>query len=451
MKDGVSNSKAVETVGAVEGFPTTTFTCDFPFSVFPEPIQVLIFKVAKACGTNPEPVAASMLTVLSAAVGNSTRILVKDGWLEPPFIWLMVIGESGSGKSPFMNKLMSPIDDLQSGKVCLSTDSITESTVVPFQHYVVSDITVEALGEVMKDAPRGLLAYHDELSGFIKSHDQYKGKGNDRQKYLELWNCRPWKTDRVIRGTAYIRYTGCAMLGGIQTLALPSIFKEDSFIDGLLPRFTFSTQTAQAYSKTAVSEEEMKVWVDLVMRCYRIPLNKNAKGHVDWHIMPFTEDAHEAFRVFHERYKAFDKGRMKVFIPKLWSYAARIAGLLHIINEKEGAIDIESFSHSVRVVDYFLRQVCLILKIYDGKINNLNEIQRAIINCLKQRSGLVNKGKLSLENIRVTLKSALPYECHLDSQGIAYELIKLGFQTKQVGGYSYLIWEPKKIQQLFME
>jgi len=134
----------------------------------------------------------------------------------PPFIWNISIGPSGSGKTPFTERLLKPVYDLQNGVANCKKDSnnLCKGSVLQiFKHYIVSDITVEALGKVMNETPRGILVHHDELSGFIKSHDQYKAKGNDRQKYIELWGCKPWKRDRVSSGTTYIRNTGCSILG----------------------------------------------------------------------------------------------------------------------------------------------------------------------------------------------------------------------------------------------
>jgi hypothetical protein len=48
----------------------------------------------------------------------------------------------------------------------------------------------------LEDNPRGLFVYRDELTGWVRSMDQYKGgKGSDRQHWLNLWS-----TDEVVGG-----------------------------------------------------------------------------------------------------------------------------------------------------------------------------------------------------------------------------------------------------------
>ena len=54
---------------------------------------------------------------------------------------------------------------------------------------VVEDATVEALYSVLEENPRGVLDIEDELSGWVRRMDQYKGgKGADRQFFLGVWS-----------------------------------------------------------------------------------------------------------------------------------------------------------------------------------------------------------------------------------------------------------------------
>lgn len=62
---------------------------------------------------------------------------------------------------------------------------------------VVSDITVESLMSRLEQNPQGLLCAKDELSGWVRSLDQYKGgKGDDRQKCLSFWSNSSETVDR---------------------------------------------------------------------------------------------------------------------------------------------------------------------------------------------------------------------------------------------------------------
>ncbi|WP_375653419.1 DUF3987 domain-containing protein, partial [Bartonella sp. MR110HLJHH] len=67
------------------------------------------------------------------------------------------------------------------------------------RRFIVNDITVEKLGELLK-APRGLLMVRDELSGFLANLER-KEYQTDRAFYLTAFNEDDQFTyDRIERG-----------------------------------------------------------------------------------------------------------------------------------------------------------------------------------------------------------------------------------------------------------
>ena len=107
-----------------------------------------------------------------------------------------------NGKTPAINTLVRSVqkrqartykeyrERLQSYKDSLrsSTGETTETVEEPtLEHFIASDTTVEALGDIFENNPRGILIHRDELAGWILGLNQYKGgAGNDRQHYLEI-------------------------------------------------------------------------------------------------------------------------------------------------------------------------------------------------------------------------------------------------------------------------
>jgi hypothetical protein len=455
-------AKSVEAREAREALGSIPLV-QFDFSVFSKPIQDLILKIAEAYSINPEPVAVMMLAILSAAIGNTARVSPKEGWEEPVFIWAMITGESGVGKTPFASKLLKPVHELQGLArhmlpmgVGSTFDVLNNITLQP--QYLVSDITIEALAVVLNNNPRGVLAYFDELAGFIKSHDKYS-KGNDRQKYLELWSCQPWQVNRIGRGNLYVKDTGLSIGGGIQLGIIPNVFDKFSMDDGLLPRFLFSLVKDNIhYSESAVTDQDIAIWYDLVIGCYRIPLQKDHNGHVVHTVLKLTPDAHQIFGEFSSRFRKLgyyaSNTSLKVFIPKLISYALRIAGILHVIatNNLQESIDAGTMANSIKLVEYFLSEVRKVLFLYapKGPKSNLNEKQIHLIRVLWVLKDLVHHGMLLTERIMVEFN----HHCHpsiklKDEQATSYALRELNLSTKTSGGHSHLIWEPEKIQKLF--
>ncbi|KHE93615.1 MAG: hypothetical protein SCABRO_00660 [Candidatus Scalindua brodae] len=201
----------------------------FPHHVFPKQLQKFIREVSKSIHINTEMVASAVLPIISSAIGNSVRVSPKADWLEPVFIWLIIIELTGRGKSPLLKILSKHIKQLQSlsekkfseemntyneriksNKNKKEKDEIINPNIDGCQsgyvkkpkrkHYFVQSFTIESLTNVFDDDPRGSMVYRDELAGLILSLNQYKkSAGDDRQHMLELWDAGEWKIDRKKR------------------------------------------------------------------------------------------------------------------------------------------------------------------------------------------------------------------------------------------------------------
>lgn len=108
------------------------------------------------------------------------------------------------------------------------------------RRYTTQDPTVEKLGELLNETPRGMLVFRDELIGFLRSMDK-DGHENDRAFYLEAWNGNaPYTYDRIGRGTLDIHAACVSVLGGIQPGPLSAYIAQanrgGAGDDGLLQR-----------------------------------------------------------------------------------------------------------------------------------------------------------------------------------------------------------------------
>lgn len=91
-----------------------------------------------------------------------------------------------------------------------------EEQRIPEPRYIVNDPTVEKLGEILSDNPKGVLLFRDELTGWLKSLDKI-GHEQDAPFYLEAWNgTNSYTYDRIGRGKIHIEACCLSILGGIQ-------------------------------------------------------------------------------------------------------------------------------------------------------------------------------------------------------------------------------------------
>src|SRR4051812_21110128 len=83
-------------------------------------------------------------------------------------------------------------------------------------HVLTTDATLEGLKVALENSP-GVCFAVDELAGWVRAQNQYKGgKGDDRQQLLSMWTCMFIVTTRKGAGTTIIPEPFLSICGGIQ-------------------------------------------------------------------------------------------------------------------------------------------------------------------------------------------------------------------------------------------
>lgn len=232
----------------------------FDSAMLPPALYHYVFDVADRQQSPVDFVAVSCLCGLAAIIGNGIRIAPKqhDDWQIVPNLWGAIIGRPSAMKSPAMQSALAPvyaiqtdirkkwdesqkqaaIDDIldalddkdrkkraakafkdggkEAARALLSDVSQSHDDDAPCPRLVVNDATVEKLGELLNENPRGILLIRDELAGFLAKmeSDDYQA---DRAFYLEAFNGDGQFTyDRIGRGTVHIQNATISMIGGIQ-------------------------------------------------------------------------------------------------------------------------------------------------------------------------------------------------------------------------------------------
>lgn len=472
FKKHETGKEIVNVVTVVNDVSTLIKIIDLPIDVFSCEFQKLIGNVSAAFDIAPEAIATAALTVLSSAVGNTIRVSPKQGFYVPPFLWAAIVLPTGSGKSPAVNEITAPIRKKQSEAYLVYKEKMKEyeiemvafrrdkdkSSPMPelptLEQFYVSDTTVEALSDVFETTPRGVLNYQDELSGLITGLDQYKGKGNDRQHYLDLFNATSWKIDRK-SGSRFIPNVGMGIIGGIQPMVLSQVFGDDSFHDGFVQRFIFVCPDKKPLRFNRASVGDQKYWKSLLRWCYQIPLEIKNDGFVDSKILTLSGDALDAWEKFYNEYgelKTLLSEKIGGFIPKLFLYSLKLAGILHIIHgfsddRISPVISKEVVEKAIRLTEYYFGQAAKVLKLY-GKKEEPDEQKERVINTLQALQGEVSNGKLVLSRIVEKYNEGLPEHVRITPEKISSVLNNsLGLATKKsTGNYSYLLWEDEKIK-----
>ena len=234
-----------------------------------------IERAAEAKSAPPDYVVAGLLAVVGSAIGNTRWVQAWSGWSEPPILWTMLIGAPSSNKSPALDAVMGPLREVErelrrdmEGDVAAWTEKaevakLTEaawreavkaaikadetpperpasanSGDAPFlPRFAISDSTVERLGVILANQPRGTMMLRDELAGWLQGMTRYAGGSTDRPFWLEAYGGRSYPVERMGRDPVHIERLSIGATGGIQPDRLKSLLMKSGDDDGLLARF----------------------------------------------------------------------------------------------------------------------------------------------------------------------------------------------------------------------
>lgn len=223
---------------------------ELPRGLLPPIIEQYAFESAGQMGTDPAGFAMSALSCCAAMITDAIKVQPKqhEKWTENARIWTMLIGPPSTRKSPMMAKTAGAIKRMDAEQLGENNRNLADwqdaggpksGTPKPLAPRLrIEDATTEAVQEVAKESPNGILLLQDELSGFFGRIEKYGGKGGgaDRSFWLQAYGGGQYAVNRVGRGAFLIDNLSVTMLGGIQPEPLISLV-QGSTDDGLIQRF----------------------------------------------------------------------------------------------------------------------------------------------------------------------------------------------------------------------
>ena len=221
-----------------------------PHDILPKPIEDYAFVRADLMGVDPGGVAMAALAVAAGVLSDYIKLKMKrhDDWMESARIWVALVGDPSSKKSPIISAVKKPVSRLDAALAAvfaeemdewesLSDEEKAEKPKPQKLRYISSDTTIEALQNTLRYNRKAVVII-DELSGLFGSMDKYsgsKGAAKDRANWLELYNGGPTEVDRVTRGSFNIPNWSGVLVGGIQPTVLQKV-SNDNVDDGMLQR-----------------------------------------------------------------------------------------------------------------------------------------------------------------------------------------------------------------------
>ena len=327
-----------------------------PVSLLPEPVRTFVIEAAERLSTDPVFVALPMLASVAATIGNSRRIELWGGWREPPILWLATAADSGTMKTPSMDAALQFIRQRQDDAFReyraaaaayerekrehdrASRRRDAEQTEPPerpvAERFVVDDVTIEGLGPILEQNPRGVFLARDELSGWLEGFDRYSGGrgGGEAGRWLSLYNASPLTVDRKLTGTLYVPSAAVSIYGGIQPKTLARALGQRHVDNGLAQRFMLASPPRRM---KAIPDGDVNfATIEAVRSMFGTlgairPAEDGSPRVID--LGPEAADAWRAFYNEHAREQHAAHGHVASMLNKAEAWAARLALVFHLI------------------------------------------------------------------------------------------------------------------------
>jgi hypothetical protein len=266
----------------------------------------------------------------------------------PAFLWGGLVAAAGGGKSPIMNATMKFAKSINDELVRVSEQqraafintiaamNKTEAALTQkpsWKQLIASDTTVEALGDLLKDNPNGMLLHFDELTEFVGRMDAYNGgSGKDRGAYLQAFDGGSKTINRKSSiMPLVVKNFSVGVLAGVQPEKLAELFKKPGGADGLFQRFlvyALPPAGSAAYNASigTFTEVNCQQIFDHLHEWSAAGALKSVS--VNPSILPLMERYHNQMRIVAQRTGA---SRLAEHLDKFPGFLARILFALHCI------------------------------------------------------------------------------------------------------------------------
>ena len=334
----------------------------FPVHVLPSVVRRYVCAAAGAIGCDPSFVAMPLLSALASAVGNSRVIAPKRGWAEPCILWTAIVGESGTHKSPALEKALAFVQRREGieaqryeeamqihaeelARYERSRDAWRKSKqsdppqkpVEPVRKRLLClDATVEALATILADNPHGVLVARDELNAWLGSFNAYNSGRSDAASWLEMHRGNPLTVDRKSgdHRTIHVPRASVSVTGGIQPAVLRKALSRDYFENGLAARLLLAMPPRKPRRWT---DDELPVEAEEAMgrifeRLWSLCGVSGTDGDLEPVSLKFSGNGKAAWVEFYNEHGSEQNdlsGDLAAAWSKLEGYAARLALLIH--------------------------------------------------------------------------------------------------------------------------
>ena len=333
-------------------------------------LQMALEKIARGHNVTFETALAAFLGMCSVAIGGN-KTIVSGNWKEKALLWLAFHAPTGKGKTPLLRDCgrdalaiinSELFDDYTEQQASLErwnetpSENREERPEVSARMIWATYMTLETLTNTLLKNPAGIGLIHDELDALISGRNQYKGKGDDVPKLLELWNGREI-SNPTMNTYRYVSDSFVPIIGGIQTDLLTKIFNPEDLANGFVARLLL---VPFKHPRPPLIDSERKKIRDNISKEERNAINKIMKKLIEERETKaqFSFD-NEAENLIYQQHDVLTKEsnknlqEMDSSFQKLKTYCLRISLLLHCIKDGNGLVSVNTVSDAITLNQWF--------------------------------------------------------------------------------------------------
>jgi hypothetical protein len=344
----------------------------FPVDALPEPFAGFVRAACKALGCDASFLALPLLAVAAAMIGTTRVLELKRSWNAPAILWVGIVGESGTMKTPSMKLVLRPIKKRQgyalkrhteamkqyegqlasydkasaAWKRSTRTDDLPPTKPEPptAERCIVSDVTVESLAPILLENRRGVLTAVDELSGWFGGFDRYSnGKGADAAHWLSMYSAESITVDRKTGQprTIFVPTAAVSIVGGIQPGTLRRALGVKHREDGMLARLLLACppRKAKRWCEAEIDKDVERQYAAVMERLAALQPAEDEQGEPCPVVLQLSPDAKAAWTAFYNS-NAAELAGLTGDLAAAWSKLEETAARLALVFACTNAVQV---------------------------------------------------------------------------------------------------------------
>jgi len=338
---------------------------------------------------------------MAGVIGNSRTVRLWADWYAPAILWTALVSPSGAVKTPAFRAAREPLDrlerkarkdhgeatevyeiqeaqyqaqlsDWKKAKATARGEPPEKPEQPTLERFIVEDSTLQALGRVLMENPRGLVLARDELSGWIRGFDQFTGAvGADVARWLEIYRAGSLSVDRVGSNHLYAPRASVSICGTIQDEVVVNVFSGEHQANGLLARSLLARppEPKRRWRSSRSAGDILDLVSDRFAKLATLDLPLDDGPPRALGLSPEAEAFYGPwFNALNERRRDTEPGSLRQMLAKAEELPGRLGLILALgrANHPEDvqAVDGDSMARALVLADWFIAEGGRVLEMF---------------------------------------------------------------------------------------